>query len=138
MIRSFVSMFVFCALVFFLNGNGTAFSPSVPQVTEKARYWSGESGTPQIVIIDRGADTYRVLFIGGEPLDVNYRTEMNSTIPVVRILDQVDAGVPGVQAWDFRHSFSRTTVWMALEFSRNGRVLNELGRTFYDNLDGVR
>ena len=40
-----------------------------------------------------------------------------------------------LQEYRFSHTFSRTTIWMALEFSRAGQPMPELKRSF---MNGIR
>ena len=129
---------LFCMLLLVVPfGSGRAEKPA-PGSVQKALYWSGEGGSPQMVVVDRGSGRYRLLVVGGGPVEVTYRTERNSSVPVAEVLEPLDTAIPGVGVYEFRHSFSRTTVWMALEFSRDGRVVEELGRTFYGSLGGVK
>jgi len=138
MTKSIALQAVCCFLLLFLPGAGSNAQTPSSTVTEKARHWSAESGLPQLFIIDRGSGDYRLLVIGGERLVVTYRTELNSSVPVARVLEPIDGGAPCIRIYDFRHSFSRSTIWMGLEFSRDGNILRELGRTFYGSLDGVK
>jgi len=76
------------------------------------------------------------LFVaGGQGLTVTYRTSRNSSQPVMLELKSVRGSGGCLQEYCFSHTFSRTTIWMALEFARDGKALPELKRSF---MNGIR
>ena len=102
------------------------------QISEKSLFWFSEDPAVEVVLIDRGAP-FNLIVISKQDVKVTYRTEINSTEPVVE--DLVPVRSYGARKYFLvRHSFSKRTIWMALDFSANGKPLPPLTRTFYNGL----
>lgn len=101
-------------------------------VSEKSLFWFSDDPAVEVVLIDRGAP-FNLIVISKKDVKVTYRTEINSTEPVVEDLMPIRSY--GARKYFFvRHSFSRRTIWMALDFSAGGKPLPGLTRTFYNGL----
>jgi len=103
----------------------------------KAVQWASNDGKTQVFLADAGPKGYRLTVITAMPLRVSYHTSRNSRIPVEKVLAPLPSAIKGVTTYDIDHRFTRTTPWMRLEFNLNGKLVNELTRTFFNNIDGV-
>ncbi|MHB9134766.1 MAG: hypothetical protein ACYDBB_27165 [Armatimonadota bacterium] len=120
---------------------GTALfgeEPAAPQV-EKAVRWASADGAVEIVLTpvlnEKTRTNYRLIVISAKELQVTYHTSRNSTIKVDEALKPIASSLRDVKVYEFDHYFSRTTIWMALTFTRDGKAVDELTRTFRGEIE---
>ncbi|MBU1154684.1 MAG: hypothetical protein KKC30_10160 [Proteobacteria bacterium] len=102
---------------------------------EKAVFWTSADKKVKAFIYPAAKDGgFTLLTVGGNGLKVIYRTEINSSQEVVRELKPAAGTNEFVQIYKFKHQFSRTTIWMSLDFLRGDRPVNGLGRLFYGGI----
>ncbi|MCB2225102.1 MAG: hypothetical protein KQH53_00375 [Desulfarculaceae bacterium] len=77
---------------------------------------------------------YKLFVANGPGLEVSYLTRVNSSREVRRKLKPLAESNPCLKLYRFSHNFSRTTIWMALRFERDGKPVSELGRAFYGEI----
>lgn len=120
------------AAILVLLAFGVAAQKSDPQITDKSLFWSMTDPAVEITIIDRWAD-FNLLVISEKDVVVTYRTSINSSRDVIEKIEPVRT--EGCRRYYLvKHSFSRTTIWMALDFEIGGNSVPALTRTFYDGL----
>lgn len=113
-----------------------AQQPKVPPVG-KAVYWVSQEPEAEVYLIERGDRAFRLTVVSKEDLKVVYHTSINSSEPVDKDLMPVNSGDVGVRIYEFKHHFSRTTIWMAIEFTLNGKSVSGLTRTFFNDISSV-
>ena len=114
-----------------------AETPAPP--VDTAVRWASADGSVEVVLAQvankKTHTNYRLIVISAKTLQVTYHTEINSSQKVVRVLKPVASSLRDVKVYEFGHEFSRTTIWMALTFSRGGKPVAELTRSFYDGIE---
>ena len=114
-----------------------AEQPAPP--VDSAVRWASADGSVEVVLarVDnkKTHTNYRLMVISAKPLRVAYHTSINSSRKVDRVLKPLASSLRDVKVYEFDHEFSRTTIWMALTFSRGGKPVAELTRTFYDGIE---
>lgn len=108
--------------------------PVKPDQTREAAYWTSQDGRSRLFLVREGG-VYSLFVSGGQGLTVTYRTSRNSSQPVRLVLRPVKDAGGCLAEYRFSHTFSRTTIWMALEFAKDGKPMPELGRGF---MNGIR
>lgn len=108
-----------------------AQSPETPQVN-KAVSWS--YGGVQVFLVCEGMEKFRLVIITGNEYTVFYRSRRSSRVDISMELEPEESSTQYVRYYNFTHRFSRTTVWMAIEFKKKGRRINALTRTFYGDI----
>jgi hypothetical protein len=110
-------------------------------LTEKAAYWTDSNGKICVFLIQRtaaGQSNFTLFVVGPTGLKVTYRSKVNSVTPIVlELTPKVESAIEGMQEYEFKHSFSKTTIWMALTFEKTGHHVEDLTRTFYGGIDKV-
>jgi hypothetical protein len=115
------------SVVFALSVAGQTKQPA-----DKGLFWSTDEPRVDVFIIDRMVG-YNLVVISEKDVKVRYRTKINSMQPVEAELTPVKtAGT--VRYFLVKHSFSRRTIWMALDFAVDGKPVPSLTRTFYNGL----
>ena len=109
-------------------------SPAKPGQLSRAVAWTSQGGKTKLFLVQRDYGKFALFVAGGQGLTVTYRTRRNSSRDVVQELKPMMGSVGCLQEYRFSHTFSRTTIWMALEFSRNGKPVPELGRSFMNGI----
>ncbi len=102
---------------------------AVPE-TPRSLFWQSADPVVEIVIIDRRLG-FNLIVISEENVVVTYRTSINSSVAVEKKLEPVRSE-RGRKYFLVEHSFSRRTIWMALDFEVGGKDVPGLTRTFYD------
>ena len=108
--------------------------PVKPEQIQEAAYWTSQDGKIKLFLVRTDYGMYSLFVAGGQGLTVTYRTLRNSSQEVALKLMPVQGSNGCLKEYRFSHTFSRTTIWMALEFSRDGKPLPELGRTFMNGI----
>jgi hypothetical protein len=103
----------------------------------KAVYWVSQEPEAEVSLVEKGDGDFRMLVVSKKDLKVTYHTSINSSKPVDNELMPVNSGGIGVRIYEFKHHFSRTTIWMAIEFTLNGESVSGLTRTFSNNISTV-
>ena len=117
------------------EGNPTVENPTVENPTvevQKAVSWSYD-GT-QVVLYPTPERTFRLVVMNPKDYVVVYRTAINTSKPVAKVLEPLKGSTKDFRVYEFTHRFSRTTVWMAVVFRKDGRRVDELTRTFYGDI----
>ena len=125
------------ALLLMTVGFGPAVAQKQKQETppvSRAVYWASAEPEVKVYLVGNygGGDLLLTVVSQQEP-KVVYHTSINSVEAVVKELTPV-AESPGVRHYQFHHTFSKMTIWMALEFSIGGQKVPGLTRTFYDDI----
>lgn len=108
--------------------------PVKPDQTLESAYWTSQDGKTRLFLVRTDYKTYSLFVAGGQGIEVTYRTTINSSQPVAAQLKPVRGGEGCLSEYRFTHTFSRTTIWMALEFARDGKPLPELKRDFMNGI----
>jgi len=95
--------------------------------------WSDTKGTT-VILMRKTDGSFRLIIVTDVDYEIVYRTERNSSIDVSQKLEPDPSSTKRVKFYDFDHSFSRTTIWMAVVFKKDGKVNNDLTRTFYGSI----
>jgi hypothetical protein len=97
--------------------------------------WADDDGQSEVYLVQKqtGKGSYSLLVIAERRFKIFYRTEINSSQAVVQELLPVKTAGDR-KYYQFDHHFSRTTIWMALEFKFNEKRVEMLTRTFYGNI----
>ncbi len=113
-------------------------------LTEKSLHWTDTKVSVSVFLVQRKttppgyANAFSLFVAGGDDLTIVYRSRVNSTIPIVRVLKpKATSSIKGMQEFEFKHGFSKTTIWMAIVFEKDGRRIEQLTRTFYGSMDKV-
>lgn len=77
---------------------------------------------------------YRLTVISKKDVKVTYHTSINSIEPVDKELALKSSTGDTVKYFEFEHYFSKMTIWMALEFTVDGKKTPALTRTFYNDI----
>lgn len=109
-----------------------ASEPVKPDQTLESAYWTSRDGKIKLFLVRNGS-AYSLFVSGGQGLKVTYHTSRNSSQPVILPLEPVK-GSGCLGEYRFSHTFSRTTIWMALEFTKDGKPLSELKRSFMNGI----
>ena len=97
-----------------------------------AVFWEGQG--VQVFLVSGDGDDLRLTVLGAAAVEVVARTERNSQEAVTRKLVPLEPKTPGITQYRFQHRFSRTTIWLGLDFFQNGRRLADLSRVFYGSI----
>ncbi len=103
-----------------------------PASLERAVFWQGDG--IRVFLVQGEAWEFHLTVLSLEPLRVVYRTRRNSGEPVENVLVPGESMSPGITDYTFQHRFSRTTIWMGLDFFRGDRKLENLSRVFSGGL----
>lgn len=106
---------------------------NVPPIA-KAVYWA--TADAEVYLFEHGSGGFRLTVISRKRFTVTYHTRINSIEPVDKVLSPTNSA-NGVTTYDFDHNFSKMTIWMALEFSFDGKTMPELTRTFLNDINEV-
>jgi hypothetical protein len=122
---------IFALIIFslVLIGTSQAQKSEKPSVFRTA-FWT--DGNAEVYLIEKGKN-FSLMVISNRNLKIFYRTSINSSQDVLKELSPVKI-VKGRKYYEFNHHFSRTTIWMALEFKLNDKRVEMLTRTFYDGI----
>lgn len=113
----------------------TAADNETPTV-QKAVAWSDKAETVRVFFVNRDNNRYSLFVVGNKDYSVVYRTSRNSSEAIRRELTPKQT-IGNVQEYELDHHFSRTTIWMAVEFVKKGQRSDELTRTFYGSIEKV-
>jgi len=123
-------------------GRGLEASPPADSDPRPALSWTSADGRVRVLLeqsspqVPRGDDSFRLVVSGADGWEVYYRTAINSSSrPPVRLSPLPSSAPPGTKEYEFKHHFSRMSIWMALEFRKDGKCREDLTRTFYGGLD---
>ena len=103
--------------------------------TFKSLYWSDEKIGVEVYLTEKITDksNLSLLVISDKDIKVVYRTSINSSQSVVKEFTPTKT-VSDKKYYAFTHVFSRTTIWMALDFMFEGKKIEPLTRTFYNSI----
>ncbi|GEM_PF-5026661 len=103
------------------------------QEVTKAVFWSDTTSGVEVYLMPAGGQSYRLSVISTRDVGVTYHTSINSTEAVKKELKPFIA-TGTVRYYEFKHYFSKMTIWMSLEFTVDGKKAPALTRAFYDNI----
>lgn len=109
--------------------------PVKPEQIQEAAYWTSQDGKIKLFLVRTDYGMYSLFVAGGQGLTVTYHTSRNSSQLVLLELKPVKGSGGCLKEYRFSHTFSRTTIWMTLEFAKDGKPLPELKRSF---MNGIR
>jgi hypothetical protein len=121
---------IFAAIVSIAFALGVAGQPT--ETAEKGLFWSTGDPRVDVLIINRTTG-FNLIVISERDVKVIYRTKINSMESVEAELAPVKTA-GAVRYFLVKHSFSRRTIWMALDFAVDGKPVPSLTRTFYNGL----
>jgi len=110
--------------------------PKVPPVS-KAVYWASQEPEAEVYLVDKGDGAFRMIVVSKKDLKAMYHTSINSSEPVDQELTPVNTAGVGVRSYEFKHRFTRRTIWMAIEFMLDGKSVSGLTRTFFNDISSV-
>lgn len=100
----------------------------------RAVYWANADA--EVYLLQKGSGGFRLTIVSQKQFKVTYHTRINSIEPVDKELMPASS-VNGVTIYDFNHNFTKMTIWMALEFSFDGKTVPDLTRTFLNDIEEV-
>lgn len=121
-----------------VSGFAQAAQTEKKEPTFDALHWACKKTGVDVFLVERGAaeSEYNLIVVSERKVTVVYRTERNSTYPVRLELAPVKT-VGTASFYQVKHSFSRTTIWMALDFAIDGEPHAGLTRTFYNSFSEI-
>lgn len=126
---------IFALIIFSL---GLLIGTAQAQQAEKAKvartaFWT--DGNTEVYLIEKGSgiNNFELMVISDQNLKIFYHTSINSSKDVLKELVPIKT-VKDRKYYEFGHHFSRTTIWMALEFKLKDKRTESLTRTFYDGI----
>lgn len=123
-------------IILFVNGIGltqaVAQDAKTPAIVKGVFWFDKDSGAEVYLFPNKTGRGYRLTVVSEKEVKVTYHTRINSFEPVDKDLTAETFG--SVRYFEFEHHFSRTTIWMTLEFTIDGRKIPALTKTFYDNI----
>lgn len=129
-------VFMFSGLIALMaTGAFAAFAQkqNAPPIAE-AVYWATPDA--EVYLLQKNSGGFRLTVVSQKQFQVTYHTRINSIEPVKKVLAPTSSA-NGITTYDFAHSFTKMTIWMALEFSSNGETVPELTRTFLNDIHDV-
>lgn len=104
-------------------------------ITCKSLFWADEKLGVEVLLIEKQGEKpdYSLLVVSDKEVKVIYRTAVNSIKPTMKELTPIKSK-NGRSYFNVLHSFSRTTIWMALDFMVEGKKVDSLTRTFYNSM----
>jgi hypothetical protein len=125
---------IFTLIIFSLGLIGTIQAQKSEKSTvARTAFWT--DGNSEVYLIEKGSgiNNFGLMVISDQDFKIFYRTSINSSKDVSKELVPVKT-VKDRKYYEFGHHFSRTTIWMAVEFKMNGKQIEKLTRTFYDGI----
>ncbi len=126
---------IFALLIFsfgFLSG--IVHAQSEKSFVARTAFWTDENTEIYLIEKGNGINNFELMVISNRKnLKVFYHTSINSSQDVLKELSPVKT-VKDRKYYEFGHHFSRTTIWMSLEFKLNGKSIETLTRTFYNGI----
>jgi hypothetical protein len=110
-----------------------AQKPGAPTIS-RAVYWSNADA--EVYLVQKASGGFKLTVTSQREFTVTYHTRINSIEPVDKVLAPTTSA-PGIRQYEFSHSFTKMTIWMALEFSADGKPVPELTRTFLNDIEDV-
>lgn len=100
----------------------------------RAVYWSNADA--EVYLVQKATGGFRLMVTSQKEFTVTYHTRINSIERVDKELAPITSA-HGTRQYEFSHSFTKMTIWMALEFSADGKSVPELTRTFLNDIEEV-
>lgn len=126
---------IFALIVFSLGLLiGTNQAQTEKSSVAKTAFWT--DGNTEVYLIEKGSgiNNFELMVISNRKnLKIFYRTSINSSKDVLKELVPIKT-IKDRKYYEFGHHFSRTTIWMALEFKLKDKRTEPLTRTFYDGI----
>ncbi len=124
-------------IIIFVIGIGltqiAAQDAKTPSIAKGVFWFDKNSATEVYLFPNKNDRGYRLAVVSQKDVKVTYHTKINSSQPVDKDLTVTET-LGDVRYLEFTHSFSRTTIWMALEFMVDGKRIPALTRTFYNSI----
>ena len=112
-----------------------AQKPKAPPIS-KAVYWASSEPEVEVYLVEKDSGGFKLTVVSKKDLKVTYHTSINSYEPVDKELVPSNSGA-SVRTYEFQHHFSKMTIWMALEFTLDGKSVSGLTRTFFNEISTV-
>lgn len=126
---------IFALIIFSL---GLLIGTIQAQETEKSSvaktaFWANEN--TEVFLIEKGSgiNNFALMVVSDQDFKIFYHTSINSSKDVLKELIPIKT-IKDRKYYEFGHHFSRTTIWMALEFKSKNKRIEKLTRTFYDGI----
>ena len=135
-----LTMFVAANAAVACGDDLSAIRPMIPdEYTDLIKWADGDTKVYLFVQSGLVGSPYKIRLIVDSPEDlkVYYRTCINSSKHVERELPPADQIEGKVRCYDFQQSFTRTSIWMALDFKKDGEVVAPLTRTFFGDMKKI-
>jgi hypothetical protein len=110
----------------------------VPPQYDRLKKWSdGETEVFMFIRSPSPHATHRIRLIVSSPEDIQvyYRANVNSGAHYSNELKPTDRIGDTIKAYDFTKDFTRTSCWFALDFKKNGKLVEALANSFYGGFD---
>lgn len=119
-----------------INRKKVDFSPEI------IKQWKSKDAKTEVIIslkrplylMER--NNYNLIVKGDTDYRIVYRTSKNSSQDIVRQIEPLQIK-KNEAIYNFFHAFSKTTIWMALEFYKENKRDDDLTRTFYGDFNDV-
>lgn len=113
---------------------GTIQAQSEKSGVARTAFWADENTEVYLIEKGNGVNNYSLMVISNRKnLKIFYRTSINSSQDVLKELIPTKI-IKDRKYYEFGHHFSRTTIWMAIEFKLKGKRIEALTKTFYDGI----
>ena len=111
--------------------------PQHLSAVDKPVHWFSKDPDAEVFLVKKGHSRFRLIVLTDNDFKVAYHTRRNSRIDVTTELQPAKSSSATMRVYEFRHGFSRTTIWMSVEFRKDGKRIEKLTRTFYGSIDKV-
>ncbi len=121
--------------ILWLTMSAIQAQPTHKLPTYRSIFWTDESLRVEVYLVQKqdNNSNYSLLVVANRNLKIFYHSKINSSQPVLRELSPIKI-IKGRKYYEFNHSFSKMTIWMALEFKLKGTRIESLTRTFYNDI----
>jgi len=109
--------------------------PTQKLPTNRSVFWTDESLRAEVYLVQRQEknSNYTLMVVSNRNLKIFYHSKINSSEAVLKELSPIKI-IKGRKYYEFNHSFSKRTIWMALEFKLKEKRIESLTRTFYNDI----
>lgn len=132
--RVFIFGIAIASMVVLVGANRIQAQQAGTLPISRAVYWSNADA--EVHLVQKVSGGFRLTVVSKKEFTVTYHTRINSIEPVDKELKPITSA-SGIRQYEFSHSFTKMTIWMALEFSADGKSVPELTRTFLNDIEDV-
>ncbi|MBX7170337.1 MAG: hypothetical protein K1X72_05220 [Pyrinomonadaceae bacterium] len=128
--KKIFALIIFSLSLLIWTANAQTEKLSVAQTA----FWTNENTEVYLIEKGGGINNFELMVISNQKnLKIFYHTSINSSKDVFKELIPVKT-IKDRKYYEFGHHFSRTTIWMAIEFKLKGKRIDALTRTFYNGI----